>query len=328
MSITAKQYLLKQLSGELGGALTKDDLSIVQDKLNNVLSMFDVETVDDGETDIETSEYLVAFLDAKGIEGRSPKTIAHYQYILTKAMEQIGVPIRRVTVFHLRTYLARKKADGISDKTLEGIRCVLSSFFGWLHKEGLLRENPCANLAPIKCAKKVRVPYSDVDIERLKEVCTSNRDKALIVFLLATGCRISEVCALDRDSIDIAAMECTVLGKGNKERTVFLDDVTVMLLQRYLAEREDDYPALFVGKGTSRLTPGGVRARLKTLSARANVENVHPHRFRRTLATNLINRGMQIQDVASILGHDKLDTTMKYVFIDKANVKNAYVKYA
>jgi site-specific recombinase XerD len=119
-----------------------------------------------------------------------------------------------------------------------------------------------------------------------------------------------------------------VLGKGNKERTVFIDDVTTMLLQRYLSERTDESPALFSGKGTSRMTPSGIRARLHNIAKRANIENVHPHRFRRTLATTLINHGMQIQEVASILGHDKLDTTMKYVYIDKTNIKNSYRKYA
>jgi site-specific recombinase XerD len=203
----------------------------------------------------------------------------------------------------------------------------MCSYFGWLQKEGLLEANPCANLAPIKCVKKVRVPYTEVDIERLKESCWCTRDKALIVFLLSTGCRISEVCGLNRDSIDFISGECTVLGKGNKERTVFIDDVTAMLLQRYLSERTDESPALFSGKGTKRMTPSGIRARLHNIAKKADIDNVHPHRFRRTLATTLINHGMQIQEVASILGHDKLDTTMKYVYIDKTKIKNSYRKF-
>jgi site-specific recombinase XerD len=220
------------------------------------------------------------------------------------------------------------KARGIQDRTLEGIRSVYCSYFGWLQKEGLLPSNPCANLTAIKSTKKVRVPYTDVDIEKLKEACQCNRDKALISFLLSTGCRISEVCGLNRDSINFVSGECTVLGKGDKERVVFIDDVTGMLLRRYLSERSDNYDALFVGRGSERMTPGGVRARLHRIAAEAGVENVHPHRFRRTLATSLIDRGMKIQDVASILGHDKLDTTMQYVFMNKDNVKNEYKKYA
>ena len=328
MSIAAKQYFLKQLGGRLGDVLTANELEIVQDTINDMLSMYEVESLAEGKTDAEADELLAAFLDAKAIEGRSEKTIAHYRYIINRMMQELNTPIRQITVFHLRGYLMRKKADGMADKTLENIRSVLCSYFGWLQKEGLLPENPCANLAPIKCAKKVREPYSDVDIERLKESCSCSRDRAMIALLLSTGCRISEICALNRNSIDFMARECTVLGKGNKERTVFLDDVTVMLVQRYLAERRDRSVALFAGKGTDRMTPGGVRAMLTRVAETAGVENVHPHRFRRTLATNLINHGMQIQEVAAILGHDKLDTTMKYVYLDKSNIKNAYLKYA
>lgn len=204
----------------------------------------------------------------------------------------------------------------------------LSSFFGWLQKEGLIPANPCANLGAIKCAKVVREPYSATDIERLKEACSSLRDRAIIMFLLSSGCRISEVCGLNRNDIDMASAECTVLGKGNKERVVYLDSVALMLLRRYLASRKDAHNALFVGLRGERLQPGGVRAMLKQLEAKTGVPNVHPHRFRRTLATNLIARGMPIQEVAAILGHDKLDTTMKYVYLEKSNIKNSFAKYA
>lgn len=328
MSITAKQYLVKQIGHELGDCLSANDLRLVQEKLNDALSMYEVESLEDGQLDGEADDFLKVFLDAKEIEGRSQKTIAHYRYIICCMMKEINIPIRRITVFHLRNYLMTKKSGGMADKTLEGMRSVMCSYFGWLQKEGLLQVNPCVNLSPIKCAKKVRIPYSEVDIERLKESCWCTRDRALISFLLSTGCRISEVCGLNRDSVDFVSGECTVLGKGNKERTAFIDDVTAMLLQRYLSERTDESEALFSGKGTARMTPGGIRARLNNIAAKASVENVHPHRFRRTLATTLINHGMQIQEVASILGHEKLDTTMKYVFIDKNNIKNAYKKYA
>lgn len=328
MSITAKQYLLKQIGNELESTLTAIDLRIVQEKLNDALSMFEVEAVDDGKIDGESDDLLKAFLDTKEIEGRSDKTIEHYRYVLSRMMEDINTPIRRITVFHLRSYLMREKERGVHDKTLEGVRSVMCSFFGWLHKEGLLSENPCANLSAIKCAKKVREPYTSVDIERLKESCGCVRDKALIALMLSTGCRVSEICGLNRSSVDLAAKECKVHGKGDKERIVFMSDVAAMLIQKYLDERNDNCEALFIGKGSERLTPGGIRARLHNIADKAGVENVHPHRFRRTLATSLIDRGMEIQNVASILGHDKLDTTMKYVFISKDNVKNAYRKYA
>ena len=219
------------------------------------------------------------------------------------------------------------KDRGLSDRTLEGIRSVFSSYFGWLQKEGLITKNPCANLGPIKYMKKVRLPFSDVELHKIKEACKSKRDLAIVYFLLSTGCRISEVCALNRDSIDFDKKECVVLGKGNKERKVYIDNVTAMILQRYLDERTDASEALFAGKGTDRMKPGGMRKLLNGIADRAGVENVHPHRFRRTLATNLINRGMTIQEVANILGHENINTTMTYVFVDQANVHNSYERY-
>ena len=327
MSIEAKQYMLKTISSRLGDSLTVSDMNLVLDVVNDILSSYEIEALSDDQIDSDSTEYLKAFLAAKEIEGRSVKTIDHYRYVITRVMSGIGVPLKRITVFHLRRYLMHEKENGLADKTLEGIRSVLSSFFGWLQKEGLLKDNPCANLAPIKCNKKVRLPYSNIELERLKEACETTRDKAIILFLLSTGCRISEVCYLNRGDIDLDSHECTVFGKGGKERTVFLDDVTVMVVQRYLLERSDNCEALFIGKGTTRMTPGGIRARLKTIADRAGVNNVHPHRFRRTLATNLIKHGMQIQEVATILGHDKLDTTMEYVFINKTDIKTSYAKH-
>ena len=205
---------------------------------------------------------------------------------------------------------------------------MFNSFFGWIHREGLIPTNPCANLNPIKCKKEERKPFSDIDIERLKEACTNVRDKAIITFLLATGCRISEVCALNIEDIDFQNQECVVLGKGNKERTVYLDNIATMQLDKYLSCRFDRDKALFIGKNTIRMHPGGIRKRLHELGDKAGVTNVHPHRFRRTLATNLIDRGMAIQEVAKILGHEKIDTTMKYVYTNQVNVKNAYRKFA
>lgn len=328
MSIEAKQILLKEMENILADKLTATTLESVIASIEQSMVSFTVEIDPEHKIENGFNELMDIFMETKRIEGRSEKTIEHYRYILSRLRDETNVPINKMTVFTLRSWLSKEQARGIGDKTLEGYRCVFTSYFGWLHKEGLVPSNPCANLGPIKCQKKVRTPYSDIDLEVLKESCDCNRDRALIEFLLSTGCRISEVCALNRDSVNFHDGECTVLGKGNKERTVFLSDVAIMLLQRYMDERKDTHEALFVGKGTERMTPGGVRARLKNIAKRGHVDNVHPHRFRRTLATNLIDRGMNIQEVATILGHEKLDTTLKYVYINKSNVKNAYKKYA
>lgn len=328
MSIEAKQLLLHDLEKKIGSILTVDNTEEVMKLLSEQLSNFELEKNQSEREDIESRELLEAYISAKKNEGRSDKTLERYQYVIEKMMKKIDVPLRKISVFHIRRYLADEKERGLSDRTLEGIREVLSAYFGWLQKEGLISSNPIVNLGAIKYQKLKRIPYSSVDIEKLKESCTNDRDKAIISFLLSTGCRISEVCALNRTDIDFENKECKVLGKGNKERIVFLDDVTAMLLKRYVENRNDEHEALFIGKGSTRLTPGGVRYMLHRVADRAGVENTHPHRFRRTLATNLIDHGMPIQEVATLLGHDKIDTTMTYVYIDEKNVKNSFRKYA
>lgn len=351
MSIASRQVLLKDAEKAFGSVLTVEQMQKIMPMLGEALAGFDVEQVTDA--DASGGDLLCAFVEAKEIEGRSKKTLERYQYIIRQFLKASGTVTQKVTVYHIRSFLMAEKRRGLSDRTLEGYRCVFSSFFGWLQKEGLIPANPCANLGAIKCAKVVREPYSATDIERLKEACSSLRDRAIIMFLLSSGCRISEVCGLNRNDIDMASAECTVLGKGNKERVVYLDSVALMLLRRYLDERrgpcaldpgqrpgqsrptgascqsrKDAHNALFVGLRGERLQPGGVRAMLKQLEAKTGVPNVHPHRFRRTLATNLIARGMPIQEVAAILGHDKLDTTMKYVYLEKSSIKNSFAKYA
>lgn len=328
MSTASTQVLLKNIENVLEDYLTAHDVTAAMSAIAGHFSVFNVEQLEDTTNDAESLELLNAYIEAKRIEGRSNNTLSRYRRMIERLYDAVKVPIRQISVFHLRKYLSDEKAKGLSDSTLDGMRQIFSAYFGWLQKEGLIRENPTTNLGAIKCTKKVRKPYSAVDIERIKECCSCDRDKAIVSLLLSTGCRISEVCALNRNSIDFANAEILVLGKGNKERTVFLDDVAIMLIKRYIDSRTDSDEALFVGKGTHRLHPGGVRFMLKTIAKKAGVENVHPHRFRRTLATNLIDHGMAIQEVASILGHDKLDTTMAYVYLDKNNVKNAYRKFA
>lgn len=330
MSITSKQnFILEFKNLNLLKNLSYEQYNTIIDDVSKLLDSYDIELIPNNNIIEENYKmYLKCFLESKEIEGRSKKTLERYNYILTRFFKEINIPINKITIFNLRNYLLNEKSRGISDKTLNGIRDVFNSFFGWLWKEGLIENNPCNNLGPIKCIKKIRKPYSDSDIEKLKEKCYDVRDKAFICFMLSTGCRISEICQLNKSDINFITLECKVLGKGDKERIVFIDDVTSMLLQRYLSERKDEYDALFIGKGTCRMTLGGVRARLKTIAIEAGVENVHPHRFRRTLATNLISHGMAIQDVSMILGHEKIDTTMTYVYRDKESVKNSYKKFS
>ena len=326
MAYSDKAELLGNLSVKLGDAVTANELAKVMETISTELESYELMrtvTESEGQDDL-----LDVYIAAMRVQGRSEKTLDRYCYTIRRMMNSLNVHTRSVTVYHLRQYIAAEKARGISDATLEGIRQVFSAYFNWLQRESLITKNPTANLGAIKCQKKLKVTYTEIDIERLKVYCTNKRDKAIVTFLASTGCRISEVTQLNRWDVDLVNLECTVLGKGNKERTVYLDAVAGMTLREYLAERTDMHEALFVGKGSERLTPHGVRFMLNNLAARAGVDHAHPHKFRRTLATNLIRHGMPIQEVAAILGHDKLDTTMEYVVLDKTDVRNAYRKFA
>lgn len=326
MAIEAKAALLKGLEQQLSSEITFSEMAKVLSAVSDQLSNFEVMQISD---DSSTADDLLdAFLTALRIEGRSEKTIKRYQYLIQRMMNSIKIQTRNITVYHLRQYLVQEKARGISDRTLESTRQVFSSYFNWLHRERLIDANPVSNLGAIKYQKKIKDTYSEIDIERLKYSAKTIRDRAIVAFLLSTGCRISEMTQLNRTDVDLTSLECKVLGKGNKERTVYMDAVTGMLVRDYLKLRTDAFPALFTGKGTERLSPSGIRQMLTRLSKQSNVSHVHPHKFRRTLATNLIRHGMPIQEVASILGHDKLDTTMQYVVLNKDDVRNSYRKYA
>ena len=205
---------------------------------------------------------------------------------------------------------------------------IYSSFFGWLFNEGLLPTNPTANLGQVKANPQEELPFTGDQIQLLKENCENDLQRALVHFLLATGCRISEVCSVNRDDIDYANLKLEVLGKGDKRRTVYIDNVTAMMLKRYLATRKDIDPALFYSRNHQRYTDDGIREMLVKLGDRAHVPGVHPHRFRHTLATNLIDRGMSIQEVSVILGHADIRTTMKYIHVNEKNTENSYRKYA
>ena len=332
MSVADKQLLVSDFERLIADNFTASQISYIKNSLSEVLDKFNIiQYTQDMYTNRTPDDLLSAFITSKRIEGCSNKTLKHYEYCTLKMLKYLQIPIKSINVFHIRDFLSYEKNRGIADRTINGYRNVYSSFFTWLYKESLIPKNPCVNIGAIKCEKKIKKPFSDIEIEKLKECCGSDRNRAILFFLLSTGCRISEVYQLNKNDINLSTLECVVHGKGNKQRTVYISNVAAMMLERYFETRMnagDTNDALFIGKGSKRLTPGGVRYMLKCVSKKANIPNVHPHRFRRTLATNLINRGMDIQDVAFILGHEKLDTTMKYVYISKQNVKNAYRKFA
>lgn len=327
MSIESKANFLMTMEQRLASAVTAADMTKVLELISDTLANYDMTLMDTGNG--IPDDLLDAYIAALTVQGRSEKTIERYKYEIGRMRDVVKVPTRQITVYHLRGYLAKGKERGLSDGTLDGQRQVLQAYFNWLARECLIQQNPAANLGTIKRKKKVKDLFTEADIERLKTFSKCKRDKAIICFLLSSGARISEVVGLNRDSIDFSRLECKVLGKGNKERTVYLDTVAAMTLQEYLAERTDDDPALFVATTTKkRLKPGGVRCMLKLLGKESGVSNVHPHKFRRTFCTTMLRRGMSIQEVAAILGHEKIDTTMQYCVLDNAMVKSSYAKLA
>lgn len=277
-----------------------------------------------------TAEGLLRkYLATKRIEGKSERTIKRYADLLSTFISQLDRRLHELTAFDIRLYLSMyKEKRKVKNRTLDNMRKVLSSFFSWLHDEEFIPRNPCRAVKSIKYDKVLRLPFSGEELERLKSACTNARDIALIHFLHATGCRVSEVVSVDVSDVDFQNRELVVYGKGGKERTVYLTQVASMYLEEYLKKRKDGSKALFTGKGSNRIQKNGIEAAVKRIGERAGVDNVHPHRFRRTLATELISRGAAIQDVQMILGHEDIRTTQVYVYVDKRNVKNTYDKYA
>lgn len=322
--------IIQSVIQALGGKADDDTINLVQDVLVMQLNAYEVteRCTEVAVRDESAQGLLKKFLATKRVEGTADSTLQRYAEINGALIQYLGKHLAEITTYDIRFYLSMRHQIGhVSNRTLDGMRRCYSSFFGWLAAEGLIPHNPCAALAQIKSRKVVKRPFSAADIERMREACDNIRDLALVDFLYCTGCRVSEVSRLDVSDIDFERMECVVLGKGNKERKVYLTEVAAMHLQEYLAGRKDSSEALFAGKG-KRLKKAGIEAVVKKLGKSAGVGNAHPHRYRRTLATNLLDRGMNIQDVAAILGHADLKTTQVYCYISQANVKAAYCKFA
>lgn len=275
-------------------------------------------------------EDLRRFLERKRISGKSDKTLAQYKYHMTRILACINKPIDEITEGDLNNYLETyKRIRRVGNVYLDGIRLCMSSFFTWQHDKGFIQRNPAKGIDPIKCEKKIRKPFSDEEMERIRRNCEQIRDLAMVEFLYATGVRISEMCALNRDDVHINDKELVVFGKGKKERTVYMTPVSCMYLSAYLSQREDNNPALFVGlkKPYERLTLTGAETRLRSIGRVAGADRVHPHRFRRTMATNLLRKGMPLEEVSQVLGHEKLETTLIYAIVDNEKVKTDHRRY-
>lgn len=279
---------------------------------------------------INNSEFLQRFLEAKKIEGCSERTIQYYRTTVNKLLSKVTQPIRKVTTEDMREYLVDyQKVNNCGKTTIDNVRRNISSFFSWLEEEDYILKSPMRRIHKIRSKKAVKKVITDEEIERLRDGCTCLRDVAMIDLLYSTGIRVGELVRLNVSDINFNERECVVFGKGDKERRVYFDAKAKIHLQDYLNSRNDDNPALFVtlDRPFDRLKISGVEIRLRELGRSLNLEKIHPHKFRRTMATRAIDKGMPIEQVQKILGHSQIDTTMQYAIVNQNNVKAAHRKY-
>lgn len=307
-----------------------DYLNISQmKKLQEVLlQTFSKNTIQKEE--ISNDEYLRLFLDAKRIEGCSERTIKYYSVTVVRMLQKIETPVRKISTEEIRKYLVDyQKINDCSKVTVDNVRRNISSFFSWLEEEDYILKSPMRRIHKIKTKQPVKEIISDEAIELLRDHCQCPRDLAMIDLLYSTGIRVGELVNLNISDIDFEARECIVFGKGDKERKVYFDAKAKLHLLNYLHKRDDDNPALFVTLDAphERLKISGVEIRIRTLGRKLNMGKIHPHKFRRTMATRAIDKGMPIEQVQKLLGHSQIDTTMQYAIVNQNNVKESHRKY-
>lgn len=280
---------------------------------------------------LKTSEELLEeFLSVKKLEGRSEKTLFLYRFNIGKVLAKSDKNVCAMNADDIRQYLAKyQETNGVSKATIDNVRRNLSSFFRWLEEENLIYKSPLRRIHRIKLTSVVRETYGDEELERMRDDCEQIRNLAIIDLLNSTGMRVGELVNLDIADMDFAERECVVLGKGDKERIVYFDARTKIHLEKYLRTRADDNPALFVAirRPHRRLKAGGVEIMLRKMGKKCDIKHCHPHKFRRTLATNAIDKGMPVEQVQRLLGHEKIDTTLHYAMVKQSNVKMAHKKY-
>ena len=280
--------------------------------------------------DDDSNDLIAKFIAAKRIEGCSEKTLKYYQTTIDAMLISLRKNVRHILTEDLRTYLTEYQSKNQSSRvTIDNIRRILSSFFSWLEDEDYIIKSPVRRIHKVKTASNIKEIYSDEDLEKMRDNCNELRDLAMIDMLASTGMRVGEMVLLNRDDIDFAERECVVFGKGDKERIVYFDARAKMHLQEYLDSRTDDNPALFVTLRAphERIQIGGIEHRLREMGKRLNIPKVYPHKFRRTLATMAIDKGMPIEQLQRLLGHQRIDTTLQYAMVKQSNVKTAHRKY-
>ena len=279
---------------------------------------------------IENGEYLKLFLDAKKMEGCSERTLQYYRVTVEHMLSKITTPIRKMTTDEIRAYLVGYQQGGRCSKvTVDNIRRNISSFFSWLEEEDYILKSPMKRIHKIKTKTVVKEVISDESMEKMRDACGELRDLAIIDLLYSTGIRVGELVRLNISDVNMEQRECIVFGKGDKERRVYFDAKAKIHLMEYLASRTDGNPALFVSLNGKhkRLQISGVEIRLRQMGRKLSLDRIHPHKFRRTMATRAIDKGMPIEQVQKILGHSQIDTTMQYAIVNQSNVKSSHQKF-
>lgn len=316
---------LVNILNEMAEYLSVPQMKKLQEVLLNNLSDTSAQ-----KENIENSEYLKLFLDAKRIEGCSERTLQYYKVTVEQMLKRISTPIRKMTTDEIRTYLVEyQQRGGCSKVTIDNIRRNISSFFSWLEEEDYILKSPMRRIHKIKTKTVVKEVISDENMEKMRDACDEMRDLAIIDMLYSTGIRVGELVRLNIEDVNMEQRECVVFGKGDKERRVYFDAKAKIHLMEYLASRTDNNPALFVSLDGrhKRLEISGVEIRLRQLGRKLSLDRIHPHKFRRTMATRAIDKGMPIEQVQKILGHSQIDTTMQYAIVNQNNVKNSHQRY-
>lgn len=328
-----KAQLTHEICTLMQSHLSEEQNQILEKTLIQVFSEFSLpaEKEEISAEDYEENSRLInLFIAAKRIEGCSEKTLRYYSNTLTKMVDALQKSVKTIETNDLRYYLSNYQSVCHSSKvTIDNIRRIMSTFFAWLEDEDYILKSPVRRIHKVKTTKVVKETFSDEHLEQLRDHCEHPRDRALLDLLVSTGIRVGELVLLNRDDVNFTERECVVLGKGDKERPVYFDAKTKIHLQRYLDSRTDDNPALFVTKNApwNRLSIAGVESFLHTLGRSSMVEHVHPHKFRRTMATMAIEKGMPIEQVQKLLGHAKIDTTLHYAIVNQSHVKNSHRRY-
>ena len=325
-----KDAKIAEVLQEMLPYLDNSQMEQLQRVLQHTFWNCSVEEKQDGEPSEQTPDMVDLFLASKRVEGCSEKTLTYYKATIEASINEIGKQIRHITIEDLRSYLTEYQRKRHSSRvTIDNIRRILSSFFSWLEDEDYILKSPVRRIHRVKTSTVIKETYTDEALETMRDNCTELRDLAMIDLLASTGMRVGEMVLLNQDDIDFNERECIVFGKGDKERLVYFDARTKIHLQNYLASRTDTEQALFVSLKApyKRLQIGGVESRLREMGKRLDIPKVHPHKFRRTLATVAIDKGMPIEQLQQLLGHQRIDTTLKYAMVKQSNVKLAHRKY-